>query len=47
MDDSRGVEESLAETVCVNDTCAGLTVYMNNQLRKLCVFCPGQLLIHT
>ncbi|XP_010478748.1 PREDICTED: probable alpha-mannosidase At5g66150 [Camelina sativa] len=26
MDDSRGVEESLAETVCVNDTCAGLTV---------------------
>ncbi|CAN8264032.1 unnamed protein product [Cochlearia groenlandica] len=26
MDDSRGVEESLEETVCVNDTCSGLTV---------------------
>ncbi|XP_023639510.1 probable alpha-mannosidase At5g66150 isoform X2 [Capsella rubella] len=26
MDDSRGVDESLVETVCVNDTCAGLTV---------------------
>ncbi|OAO90751.1 hypothetical protein AXX17_AT5G66080 [Arabidopsis thaliana] len=29
MDDSRGVEESLVETVCVNDTCAGLTIRGN------------------
>ncbi|EFH41343.1 glycosyl hydrolase family 38 protein [Arabidopsis lyrata subsp. lyrata] len=29
MDDARGVEEGLAETVCVNGTCAGLTVRGN------------------
>ncbi|CDY18591.1 BnaA09g08040D [Brassica napus] len=29
MDDSRGVEESLEETVCINGTCTGLTVRGN------------------
>lgn len=30
MDDSRGVEESLEETVCINGTCTGLTVCVYN-----------------
>ncbi|XP_006393801.2 probable alpha-mannosidase At5g66150 isoform X1 [Eutrema salsugineum] len=30
MDDGRGVEESLEETVCINGTCSGLTVRGNH-----------------
>lgn len=41
MDDSRGVEESLEETVCVNNTCSGLTVWVTVKT----VLCWGKFLI--